>query len=163
MTERGRLDRTDYEILGQLQNNARLANKELAKRVHLAPSSCLERVRRLRESGVLTGFHAQVDPAALGIAMQAMIAVRLADHSGHIERTFRDYLLQRPEVVAVFYLAGAIDFLVHVAVRDTAHLRDFSVDALAARAEVDRVETSLIFEHSMRPSLPNYAAKGAIG
>ena len=66
------LDRIDFEILAQLQNDARLSNKELAARVHLAPSSCLERVRRLRRLGAITGFHATVDPEVLGIALQAM-------------------------------------------------------------------------------------------
>jgi DNA-binding Lrp family transcriptional regulator len=75
------LDRIDFALLAALQKDARLSNKELAARVALAPSSCLERVRRLREEGVLTGFRAQVDPRALGIAMQALVFVRLARHA----------------------------------------------------------------------------------
>ena len=74
MEQKPRLDRTDCEILAELQKNARLSNKELAARIGLAPSSCLERVRRLASAGVLRGYHAQVDPGALGIGLEAMVA-----------------------------------------------------------------------------------------
>ena len=152
------LDRTDFAIIAELQNDARLANKELAARVHLAPSSCLERVRRLRDTGVLTGFHAKVEPAALGIGLQAMIAVQLNHHSAGIVQAFQDYMLANPAVTASFYLAGRTDFLLHVAVRDADQLRELAVDYITARPEVAHVETSLIFEHRAQPSLPQYSA-----
>ena len=75
------LDRIDRQILAALQNNARLSNKELAAVIGLAPSSCLERVRKLEESEVLRGYHADVAPAALGVKLQAMVAVRMREHS----------------------------------------------------------------------------------
>ena len=151
-----KLDRTDFDLIDLLQNDARLSNKELADRVHLAPSSCLERVRRLRESGVLRGAHTEVDPEAVGIRIQALIAVQLDRHTDAIVRDFREYVFGNPAIVAAYYLAGRTDFLLHVAVRDTAHLRDLSVDFLTARPEVAHVETSLIFEHTDRRALPVY-------
>ncbi len=152
------LDRTDYEIVAELQNDARLSNKELATRVHLAPSSCLERTKRLRERGVLQGFHAKVDPAVLGIGLQAMIAVQLSHHNARIVQAFQEHLFASPAVIAVFYLAGRTDFMIHVAVRDAAQLRELAVEYLTVRPEVAHVETSLIFEHRARPDLPCYAA-----
>ena len=74
------LDRIDLALLDALQNDARLSNKQLANEVGLAPSSTLGRVRRLQE-GVLRGAHAEVDPEALGVALQAMIVIRIARHS----------------------------------------------------------------------------------
>ena len=74
------LDRLDCQIVDALQRNARLSNKELAAKVGLAASSCLERVRRLGRERVFVGFHAEVDPGALGVGLQAMIAVRLRRH-----------------------------------------------------------------------------------
>ncbi|MBI5836597.1 MAG: Lrp/AsnC family transcriptional regulator [Candidatus Eisenbacteria bacterium] len=142
------LDRMDLEILAELQNNARLSNKELASRVGLAPSSCLERVRRLLTEGTIRGFHAEVEPAALGIGLQALIAVRLRRHSLAMVRAFRGHAAGLPEMLAVYHLAGAQDFLLHVAVRDVEHLRALAVNELTSRPEVDHVETSLIFEHS---------------
>jgi DNA-binding Lrp family transcriptional regulator len=150
------LDRIDIDILGALQNNARLSNKELAAGVGLAPSSCLERVRRLQDAGVLRGYHAEVNPAALGIELEAFVALRLKTHSREVVDALRGRTLACPEVMAVFHLAGQIDFLVHVVVRGPRHLRDFVLEAFSARNEVDRVETSLIFDHSRQWRLPDY-------
>ena len=74
------MDRIDRALLAALQKNARMSNKELAELVGLAPSTCLERLRRLRDRGVLQGFHAAVDLAQLGRATQALVAVRLRVH-----------------------------------------------------------------------------------
>lgn len=150
------LDRIDSILVAQLQNNARLSNKELAARAGLAPSSCLERVRRLTRTGVLRGFHAEVDPSAVGITLQAMIAVRLKQHSRNLAAAFRRHVDTLPEVVALFHIAGENDYLLQVAVRDVDHLRNFTLDGLTARDEVAHVETALIFEHVRKWSLPRY-------
>jgi len=160
MSTKPTLDRIDVAILVALQKNARLSNKELAGRVNLAPSSCLERVRRLREAGVLLGFHADVDPATLGIEIQALVAVRLQRHSRDLVDAFQAHLTALPEAVAFFHLAGENDFLIHVAVRDTEHLRIVILDAFTARPEVAHVETSLIFGHKNFHVLPEYLELG---
>lgn len=141
------LDRIDREILVALSNNARLSNKELAARVGLAPSSALERFRRLTREGWLRGFHADVDPRAFGLGLEAIIAVRLKQHSRDQFETFRLYVQTLPEVVAAYHMAGEDDFLVHVRVRDADHLRDFAIDAFTTRPEVGHLETALVFEH----------------
>ena len=141
------LDRTDREIVAALQQNARLTNKELAARVGLAESSCLERVRRLVNTGVLRGFHAEVDLKALGVGLQALVAVRLSRHTSSAVEAFRRSMLALPEATALFHVAGATDFLVHVAVRDSDALRDLVMGAFTSRPEVAHVETSLIYEH----------------
>lgn len=151
-----RLDRIDLQILDALQNNARLSNKELAAEVGLAPSSCLERVRRLQAGGVLRGFHADVDPQALGVKLEAMVGVRLVEHSQAKLESFRRHALERAEVVAIYYLSGATDFMIHVAVNSPTHLRDLVVEAFSRPGEVGRVETSLIFDHSRRWQVPHY-------
>jgi DNA-binding Lrp family transcriptional regulator len=148
------LDRTDFAILAALQNDARLSNKELAARVALAPSSCLERVRRLREDGVLVGYRAIVEPRALGIAMQALVFVTLARHARQQVKSFRQHALSLPEAIAVYHVAGQHDFLVHLGVRDANHLRDLAMDAFTSRPEVARIETHLIFEHVPKAALP---------
>ena len=151
------LDRIDDAILRALQNNARITNRELAAEVGLAPSSCLERVRRLTQASVLTGYRAEVDPRALGIGLQAMVAVRMARHSRDLVDGFRAHLLTLPEVVSVFHMGGENDFLVHVAVRDADHLRDLALDAFTTRDEVSHIQTGLVYEH-LRPGVwPNYA------
>jgi DNA-binding Lrp family transcriptional regulator len=152
------LDRIDFDILAALQNDGRLSNKELAASVGLAPSSCLERVRALRESGVLQGFRAEVDPPSVGIQLQAMIAIRLALHSREVFDHFREHVLAMPEVVSAWYVSGREDFLLFVAVRDTAHLRDLTLDRLSTRPEVAHLETALVFEHFGGRPLPLYRA-----
>lgn len=152
------LDRIDCDILAILQKDARLSNKELASAVGLAPSSCLARVQRLRAEGVLRGAHAEVDPQALGVGLQALIAVQLRQHSRAQVKAFWKHALGLPEVLSVFHVAGTHDFQVHVAVRDAHHLRDLALDAFTTRAEVAHIQTSLIFEWAKGQVMPNYRA-----
>lgn len=141
------LDETDRHILRLLERDARTPNNALAAAVGIAPSTCLGRVRLLREAGVIRGFHADVDPAALGRGLQAMIAVRMQAGARAQLTAFAQHTAGRPEVLDVYFVAGADDFLIHVAVRDTATLRAFVVEQLNARPELALTETSLIFEH----------------
>jgi DNA-binding Lrp family transcriptional regulator len=148
------LDSQDVAILATLKKNARISNKDLAEAVGLAPSTCLERVRRLLEMGAIRGFHTDVDLPMLGFGLQAMIAVRLQRHSRELVSSFRDYVLGLTEVLAIYHVAGADDYLVHVAVRDADHLRDLALDAFTTRREVAHIETRLIFEHVPIRRLP---------
>jgi DNA-binding Lrp family transcriptional regulator len=142
----GPLDRIDRQLLALLQKNARSPNTALAERVGLAPSSCFERVRRLREQGYVTGFHAEVDLARLGRRTQALIGLRLATHDRAQIAALEEHLLELDDVLTVFHVSGADDYLLHVAVRDTEHLRALVLDQLTDRAEVAHVETRLIFQ-----------------
>jgi DNA-binding Lrp family transcriptional regulator len=140
------LDPVDQVIVRELARDARLPNNELAARAGVAPSTCLGRVRALRERGVIRGYHADIDPAAIGRPLQAMIAVRLqADSRGHL-RSFVAGMARLPEVLNVFFLAGKDDFLLHVAAASSESLRDF-IERLSSNADVAYTETSLIFEH----------------
>jgi len=151
-------DRIDFDILEALQNDARLSNKELAARVHLAPSSCLERVRRLRATGALGPARTEVSDDALGIGVQALIAVQLTQHSREVVDTFLDDVDDVDEVVAVFHVSGEHDFLLHVVVTDTDHLRDLLLDRFTTRSEVARVQTHILFSHRRKACRPNFRA-----
>lgn len=151
--EKRRLDRIDGQILDALANNARMSNKQLAGKVNLAPSTCLERTRRLIRDGVIRGFHADVDPKALGLPLEAMIAVKLKQHTRELFTSFRAHVLSIPEVVAAYHMAGANDFLVHVRVADADALRDLAIDQFTTRDEVQSLETALMFEQLRRHGL----------
>jgi DNA-binding Lrp family transcriptional regulator len=153
---RPHLDRTDRAILALLQKDARLSNKEIAARVSVAQSTCSERIRRLERLGVFKGFHADVDLRMLGVGLQAMIAVRLQRHETTQVGRFREYAEALPEVMAFYHMAGTDDFLVHVVVRDSDHLRDIAMGAFTAQPEVTHIETSIIFEHTRFLRLPDY-------
>jgi DNA-binding Lrp family transcriptional regulator len=141
------LDDTDRRILALLARDARMPNNALADAVGVAPSTCLGRVRALRDSGVIRGYHADIDPTALGRPIQAMIAVRLQAHArGHMTE-FVAKVAQLPEVLNVFFLGGADDFLVHIAATGTDNLRDFVVVNLSGNPDVALTETNLIFDH----------------
>lgn len=142
-----RLDDVDRAILRALADDGRVANNALAERVGIAASTCLARVRVLRESGVIRGVHADVDPAALGLPLQAMIAVRVQAGARAHMMEFAEHLRRLPQVRDIYFLAGADDFLVHVSAADSAGLRTFVVDQLSARDEVALTETNLVFEH----------------
>lgn len=152
------LDRIDFDLLRLLRKNARLPNKYLAERVGIAASTALERIRRLRESRAILGFHAEIAPEALGIGLQALVAVRLQQHSRGLVESFHTHLRDLPEVLAFYHVAGADDFLVHVGVRDSAHLREFALAAFTERPEVVHIETHLIFEFHRNTGLPPMAA-----
>lgn len=148
------LDRIDRLILEQLARDARTPNNTLAARAGIAPSTCHARVRALIERGILRGFHADINPAALGRDLQAMVAVRV--HAGsrrHLARIARE-LLPLAEVLNVYFIAGADDYLVHVATANSEQLRDFVLEHLSAHPAVASTETILIFEHLQPRSLP---------
>ncbi|GAA0363842.1 Lrp/AsnC family transcriptional regulator [Bowmanella denitrificans] len=150
------LDNTDLQILAMLFKDARLTNKELASRVGLAPSSCLERVKRLQTDKVIQGCSMSLDMNALGGHIQAMIAVRLSNHNRETVDAFMADLLPMPEVLSLYHMGGENDFLVHVTVADTLHLRDFVFNAVTARAEVNHVETALVYDFRQSQTLPRF-------
>lgn len=148
------LDSIDFEILRLLQNNARLSMKEIAARVELAPSSAHGRVAQLRASGVLLGAHAEVEPRALGVGLEALFMIGLLKHKrGTVDR-FLDDVVKVPEVRFVFLVTGRYDLVVHVVVRDTRHLKDLALDQFTNRSGVTRIETSIIYEARRRHELP---------
>ncbi|PHV64691.1 Lrp/AsnC family transcriptional regulator [Williamsia muralis] len=146
------LDDVDRKILALLQADARMSNSALAAEVGIAASTCHGRIRRLVDMGVVRGFFADIDPAAVGRPLRAMVAVSLqSDARGQIRR-FVAEIGVHDEVIDVFFLAGTDDYLLHVATADTETLRQF-VEMLNSRPEVAGTTTSLVFEH-LRGSAP---------
>ena len=141
------LDETDHEILRVLAADARTPNNVLAARVGLAASTCLMRVRRLQDAGVIRGFHADLAPEALGRPLQAIVSVRLQAHARARIGSFAQRFATLPGVLNVFFLAGVNDFQIHMAAKSPDDLRDFVVKNLSASRDVASTETNLIFEH----------------
>jgi DNA-binding Lrp family transcriptional regulator len=151
------LDATDRRIIDLLQKDGRQSNKALAAAVGIAPSTCSERVQRLREAGVFRGFHADVDPAALGVGLQALVTVRLRRHAEELVESFWDHIEAMNEVTAAYHLSGGNDFLCHVVVRDSEHLRRVAVSGFTSLPEVSRIETSIIFDHRAKKAIPDFS------
>jgi len=148
------LDRTDFEILRLLQENAQLMNKELAEAVGLAPSSCHERVKRLWASGVITGTQTLVDATRLGYGISAIIFVNISKDGQIAIDDLMDELIALPEVQSVHLVTGSYDLIVRVLARDTNHLKSLAYEVLTGRGEINRYETSIIYESRRGDSIP---------
>ncbi len=141
------LDGVQTELLRALQADARITNRALAQRVGLAPSSTSARVADLERTGVIRGYRAEVDLAALGRHLEAMIFVKLSVGDGTAVDRFLDEVRAWPETLAVHLLSGVEDALVHVAVPDVAWLRRTVVGKLATMPMVTDERTSIVFDH----------------
>ena len=141
------LDDVDRRLLALLHADARMSNSALADADGIAASTSHGRVRRLQDIGVIRGYYADIDPAAIGLSLQAMVSVTLQSNARSKIRNFIQQIRRKPQVMDVYFLAGADDFIIHVAARDTDDLRAFVVENLNADADVAGTQTSLIFEH----------------
>jgi DNA-binding Lrp family transcriptional regulator len=141
------VDELDSALMAVLQADGRRSNRDVAAHLGVAPSTALERTRALRDRGVITGYHAVADLAALGRPVQAMIFVRLRPQSRAIMHGFRDFVAGLPETLNVYIITGFEDTLVHVAVPTPQALQDFVLDSLTKRPEVADVRTAVVFEH----------------
>ncbi len=148
------LDRTDFDILRLLQNNARLSNKQIASAVGLAPSTCHERIKNLQTSGVIRGAHVDIDLRAVGLTLEALFFIELAKHERAIVDRFMNETESIPEVRRAFLVSGRYDLVVHVAVQDIEHLRNLAFDRFTSQPVVVRIETSIVFDSRARNELP---------
>lgn len=130
MTGMPNLDETNRRLLLELQKNARRSNRELARTLRIADSTCLERVRSLQQSRGIAGYAAEVDLEAV--------------------ESFRHFGLPLPEVLDVFVVTVTSDFQVLVAVQDPQRLEDFVLDRIAQYPSVADVHASLVYEHLRR-------------
>jgi len=132
------MDAIDRKIISVLQEKGRVTNVELARMNDLAPSSMLERVRRLEEKGVITGYRAVLNPKELGYGIEAMVMVCLDRHQASGIEDFETGIRQVSEVKACYHLAGRYDYFLHVAVRDIEHLGDLIKHRLSAIGGVEK-------------------------
>ncbi|MFZ7095115.1 Lrp/AsnC family transcriptional regulator [Luteimonas dalianensis] len=138
------LDRTDLQLLAELQRHGRLTNAELAERVHLSASACLRRVQRLERSGVISGYRVELDAEHLGLGLQVFVRVQLEKHdAGYVER-FTSAVQGWNEVVACHALSGDMDYLLHVVVEDLDHFSRFLLDRLLNESGVADVNSSIV-------------------
>lgn len=152
------LDEIDRIIIDELVSNARISNATLAQRASIAPSTALLRTRSLVDRGILTGYHAEVSLPAVGRTVQALISVKLRAHDREKIDTFRERIPALPEVLSMFHVSGATDYMLHIAVGSTEALRDWVLDNLATDESVGHTETTLVFDHQLgnRGPLPGH-------
>ena len=142
--DENRLDRTDLALLAALQLDGRITNAELADRVNLSASACLRRVQRLETNGVIAGYAATIDPAQVGLGLQAFVRVQLARHDAESIADFSRRVNDWDEVAACHALTGDMDYLLHVIVRDLEHFSHFLLDRLLHDGGVADVNSSFV-------------------
>ena len=125
MSKQIRLDRVDREILFQLQRDGRLSNVELARRIGLTPPPCLRRVKRLEDAGVITGYRAVVDPAAVGRGLEVFLDVDINANDLKTVQEFETTSAGYDEVVELRRMFGHPDYFLRVAVADHAAYEAF--------------------------------------
>ena len=125
------MDEVDRSILAVLEQHGRISNSELAARVGLSPSPCLRRVRQLEEAGVIRGYRALIDPAAVRRSLRVFAGVRLIRHTRADVVAFEREVTRLPDVVACHHITGNFDYLLQVEVADLPAYEDFHANKLA--------------------------------
>ena len=143
-----RVDNIDLEIISALQENGRMTNVDLAKRVGVSAPPCLRRVRALEEAGFISGYHAQVDAPLLGFGVTVFAMVGLHSQAETDLRAFEASVDEGPEVRECHMLNGDIDFILKCVAPDLASFQEFLTEKLTPAPNVAHVRTSLTIRQS---------------
>jgi Lrp/AsnC family transcriptional regulator, leucine-responsive regulatory protein len=146
------LDAIDRRILRALQRDGRMPMVELAAEAGLSPTPCQRRVRRLEEEGAIARYAAVLDPARLGLPVQAFVMVALESHAEEAVRRFHQALAERPEVLAAYTMSGEMDYLLHVLAADFEAYAEFALKALLRMPGVKDTRSSFVLSTLKPPS-----------
>jgi DNA-binding Lrp family transcriptional regulator len=138
------LDNIDREVLRLLQQDARITNAELARRVDLSPPGLQKRLKKLEEAGIIEGYATIVNREAVGYDMLCFVQATLVRHVPEAVSNFKDVVMAMPEVLECYHLTGEYDYLLKVVVRNRKHLEEFILKTLTPVRGMDRVRTSLV-------------------
>lgn len=139
------MNQLDKNILETLQRQSDISNKDLAAMNNLAESSMLNRVKNLKEKGIIKAYRAVLDPKAIGYNIQALIMINLSQHQLQSISSFEEQLIQIPEVKVGYHITGRYDYALHVVLRDIDHLASLIKHTLTKLPGLERQETFLIF------------------
>lgn len=138
------LDRIDRRILATLQDNNRVTNLELARRVGVSPPVCLRRVRRLRDAKVIEGDVSLINPEALGPQTTVIAQVKLVRGTSDVVQGFKQAMRDRPEVTQCYLVTGQADFVIIIQVADVAEYERFLENALYRNPHVESIASSVV-------------------
>ena len=140
------LDNIDLNLLAELQRNGRATNPELSERVHLSPTACFHRVRKLQESGYITNFTAILNPAKLNCALMVFVEIVLDRTTPAVFQEFADSVRMHPEILECHMVAGGFDYLIKARVADMDAYRSFLGNALTQLPGVRETHTYAVIE-----------------
>ena len=140
------LDNTDRKIIAVLSNEGRISNLELADRIGLSPTPCSRRVKRLEEEGVIMGYSARINPAALGQSISVLVQVRLSQQSTDDIAEFMSAVDRLPEITECLLVTGNLDYVLKVQTKDVEALKDFVLKELKTIPSVSETSTMLVLD-----------------
>ncbi len=140
------IDRIGERILRELSRDGRVSNAELAERVGLSPSACLRRVQELERVGVIQGYRAVLNKAALGIGFTAYIAVGLSDHTKKSQRAFEQAITRSDEVTECHNITGSFEYILRIETSDLAAYKVFHTDVLGTLPQVHSITTYVVMD-----------------
>lgn len=140
------LDRIGRNLLQELASHGRISNVELATRVGLSPSACLRRVQELERSGVILGYRAVLNPAAMGVGLCCYVAVGLSRHTRAEQRAFETAIAAASEVRECHNVTGSFEYILRVETRDLPAFKHFHTEVLGALPQVATITTYIVMD-----------------
>ena len=144
--QKTQLNKIDLNILRELQKEARITYSELAKRVGLSTSPCMERVKKLERDGFITGYNTQLDPAKLNAGLVVFVQIRLTRSSPNIFREFRRAIMRMSAVQECYLVSGNFDYLIKARVGDMTQYHNFLVETLLELPGVQESTSYVVME-----------------
>ena len=144
------LDRYDHAILRALQHNGALTNAQLSEAVHLSPSQCSRRRQRLEHYGVITGYHARLDPEMMGFSLRAVVRINLNSHSEQNAKDFAYMLNAHEEISEAFSVSGDADYLLIIQCENLAKFADFVHEHLLPQKIIGQVRSEIVLRDLKR-------------
>ena len=139
-----KLDKTDFQILQQLQKNSKITNKQLSLKLNLSATAIFERVKRLEKSGVISKYVALVDPHAVNRNFMVLCQIKLAQHSKAYINKFESEVLKLSEVLECYHVSGEYDYILKIFVKDMEAYREFMVTKLTALEHIGSTQSTFV-------------------
>lgn len=150
-----KLDEIDLRILHDLQDDGRVTNVELAKRCQMSAPPCLRRMRQLEESGVIQGYHARINPVALGYSVMVIAQVSLRTQNDSDLREFERHVHNWPEVRECYLMSGGADYFLKIYTKTWDDYHHFHAHSLSTHASVRHIQTNVVMRTSKsEPGIP---------
>lgn len=151
------LDRIDLRILAELVSDARASQIHLAEKVGLSPTACARRIRHLEEMGIIRGYRADLDPAALGLVTTVVVTITLEKQSEDYLSAFEAAIARCPDVVSCHLMSGSDDYHLQVLARDIADFERIHKQHLSRMPGVARIHSSFAMRELVRRAIPETA------
>lgn len=152
------LDDVDHAIIEVLRRDARLSARAVARHIGMSPGAATDRISRLEDAGVIRGYHADIDPVALGYTMRVLVSIRLEPRTP--AAVVVEELLPMEEIIAMYFVLGRWDLVLLVRVRDHEHLRKVIMERLGSQDLVVFSESMVVLERHAPSAVSSYAHDG---